>query len=320
MSGPRPAWLRAALGPALPLYRALRRLPRRHWYGLPRPRWWPRGWAWAVGPSHQHDGRAVTLFAGGQPALFVPVTYGRYRGHMFAGHLRPTAGELRARLRALGLDPAKAELLAAVSSLEGGFDTLHTYGQARIAWGFIQFTGTGGLPALLARLKREAPQLFARYFQPAGLDVEPGRLVVKAGRRRLRGWRALNHLHGEPALWLPFVRAGQDPAVQDLQIRAAYEHYLLRAGALAVEAHGARHVLGELLAGQPDGEALLFDRAVSRGLAHTQRLFQRAVRQVDLGAPSAAADLLAASHRLDPGYQPRWAALQRALAGARDED
>jgi hypothetical protein len=149
--------------------------------------------------------------------------------------------------------------------------------------------------------------------------VEPGRLVVKAGRRRLRGWQALNHLHGEPALWLHFVRAGQDPAVQDLQIRAAYEHYLLRAGALAVEAHGIRWVLGELLAGQPEAEAILYDRAVARGLAHTQRLFQRAARQVDLSAPSAAADLLAASHQLDPGYQPRWEALQRALAGAHDE-
>jgi hypothetical protein len=256
----------------------------------------------------------VTLFAGGRQFTFVPVTFGRFRGHVHKGQASPTATYLAERLEALGLDPTKARLLAATSSLEGGFDTFHTYGHARVAWGMVQFTATGGLPALLTRLKAEAPATFDRYFRAAGLEVEPGLLVVRTGASVRRGWQALNHLHGEPALWLAFVRAAQDPAVQDMQIRAAYEHYLLRSGQLLVEKAGQRYTLGGLLAGEPLGEALLFDLAVAHGLTHTQRLFQRAVRQVNLESSGAAEELMAVGLRLDSAYAPRWEALKRALA------
>ena len=241
----------------------------------------------------------------------MPVSYGRYRGHRFDGWLRPTAAEMTAHLAAQGLDPAAGALLAAVSSLEGGFDALQTYGRGRMVWGCIQFTGTGGLPALMLRLRDWAPEQYATYFQAAGIDAAPGGLLeVRSGRRTWRGWQALTRLHDEPALWKPFLLAAHDPAIQAGQVRAAYEHYLLPARALTVTVAGQAYALGPLLAGHPLGEATLFDHAVSHGPAATRRLFQRAARQTGGRDPAA---LLAAAHALEPGDQSRWLALERAL-------
>ena len=83
----------------------------------------------------------------------------------------------------------------------------------------------------------------------------------------------------------------------------------LPARALSVRVAGQTVALGALLAGTPLGEAALFDRAVSSGLAYTRRLFQRAARHV--GRPEAAA-ILAAARRLDAVNESRWQALQRA--------
>jgi hypothetical protein len=312
---PRLDWRRLLTWPARRAYRELDALRRGRLYGFSRPGWWPRERAWPFGPIHPHDGRQVTVMVGGQHYPFVPVTYGRYRGHMYAGRLRPSAAELAGRLQALGLDPGAAILLAAVSGLEGGFDAVQTYGRARFAWGFIQFTGLGGLPLLMQRIHSFEPERFERYFRASGIDCEPGRMVVIDGRQWLRGWRALNRLHDEPRLWKPFLLAGQDPAIQDVQIRAAYEHYLLRARALTVRLAGQSYTLGALMASQPLGEAFLFDTAVAGGLAHTARLFRRAARAAAARSPEDAAGLLTSALALEPNYLPRWAALQRALAG-----
>src|SRR5690349_24527213 len=95
--GRRP-WRHWLGGPARRAARALAGWRQGRWYGLDRPAWWPRGRAWPLGPAHPHNGRQITLVAGGQRYEFTPVAYGRYRGHRFAGHLRPGAGLLAERL------------------------------------------------------------------------------------------------------------------------------------------------------------------------------------------------------------------------------
>ena len=307
MNPPRPLWQRALTWPARRALRWWRSQRAGRWQGWAQPRWWPAARPWPWGLRHPHDGRQVTIFVAGREHVFVPVTYGRYRGHRCDGHLRPTAAEVSAHLAGQGLDPSAGPLLAAISRLEGGFDAVQTYDRARFSWGFIQFAGTGGLPRLLLRLKAQAPEAWAAYFAPARLDVtSAGVLLVGAAR----GWRTLTRLHDEPALWKVFVLAGHDPAVQAVQVGAAYEHYLLPARALTVGLGGREVALGLLLGPHPLGEAALVDHAVHRGLAYTRRLFQRAARQV--GRPDPAA-LLAAARALEPGDAERWAALERAL-------
>lgn len=310
MSAPRPLWQRALTWPARRTARWWHSLRAGRWQGWARPRWWPRARPWPFGLQHPHDGRQVVIFVAGREHVFVPATFGRYRGHRHDGTLRPSAAEVAALLAGQGLDPAAGALLAAVSSVEGGFDALQTYDRARFSWGFMQFAGTGGLPALMRRLRDWAPEQFAAYFQAAGIDAAPGSLVVQAEGRAWRGWQALTRLHDEPALWKPFLLAAHDPAIQAGQVRAAYEHYLLPARALTVTVAGRAHALGPLLAAHPLGQAALTDHAVHRGLAYTARLFQRAARLA--GAPDAAA-VLAAARGLEPGDQARWQALERAL-------
>jgi peptidoglycan endopeptidase LytF len=260
---------------------------------------------------HPHADRQVTIFIAGRQAVFNPVRFGRYQGHRFDGVLRPTAAELAALLSAQGLDPAAAPMLAATSRQEGGFDALNTYDRARVSWGFIQFSGTGGLPRLLARLKAAEPERFARYFGAAGLDIDSEALIVRAGDRDWRGWQALTRIHDEPTLWKPFLLAAHDPAVQAAQVRAAYESYWLPAQAIAVRAGGQTQTLGELFAAHPMGQAAAFDRAVFAGLRYTHELFQRAARQV--GRLDAAA-IVAAARQLESDDHARWQALADALA------
>ena len=163
----------------------------------------------------------------------------------------------------------------------------------------------------MLRLRTLAPDEYATYFQAAGVDAAPGMLLVRSGSKQLRGWQALTRLHDEPALWKPFLLAAHDPVVQAVQVRAAYEHYLLPVRRSSITVDGQTHALGPLLAGEPMGEAALFDHAVHRGLTYTSRLFQHAARQVGHADPAA---LLDAARRLEPGDQDRWVALERAMA------
>jgi peptidoglycan endopeptidase LytF len=258
------------------------------------------------------------VFAGGQRYEFTPVAYGRYRGHRFAGHLRPSTAMLAERLSALGLDPAPAPIFAAVSSLEGGFDALQTFDRARLSWGFIQFAGTGGLPALLRLLDEREPFYYQHFFRAAGIDVAGSVLSVSAGGRHWRGGQALNRLHDEPARWKQFLLAAQEPAVQDVQIRAAHDHYWQRALALRVPLGGQPQTLGALLASHPLGQAVLFDRAVNKGLGYAEKLFRAAAEQAHARAADPIA-LLEAARKLEPRYAARWTALERALAEQRGE-
>jgi hypothetical protein len=311
----RPQWQRT-LGRPVRLVQGQWRAARAgRWYGWTRPEWWPSDRHWPFGVSHPHDGRHVTIFVGGRSYDFAPATYGRYRGHRFDGELRPSAQEVATHLDRQGLDPAAAPLLAAVSSLEGGFDAWQTYDRARCSWGFIQFAGPGGLPSLMWRMRLLAPEQYESYFLSAGIEAEPGGLVVRTDARVRRGWGALVSLHDEPALWKPFVHAAHDPVVQGVQVRAAYEHYLLPIRARTITIRGQLHPLGPLLDPAPMGEAALFDHAVHRGPAYTTRLFQHAAHQVGRADPAA---ILLAARQLEPGDQARWAGLERALAAAND--
>lgn len=311
----RPQWQRTLGRPVRLVQNRWRGVRAGRWYGWSRPEWWPRDRPWPFGARNPHDGRHVTIFVGGHQYEFRPATYGRYRGHRFDGIIRPTVTDIAGHLAEQGLDPSVAAIFTAVSSIEGGFDAWQTYDRAWCSWGFVQFAGTSGLPAVLTRLKSLAPGHYDQYFGRAGIDVARGVLVVGTNGTLRRGWRALVRLHDDPALWRPFVQAAHDPVVRGVQVRTAYERYLLPVRERPITIGRRSYALGALIGEVPLGEAALFDHAVHRGLTYTQRLFQRAGHEVGRPDPD---EILAVARRLEPRDQERWLTLERALGAPRE--
>jgi hypothetical protein len=251
--------------------------------------------------------------ASGRRFAFLPAAYGRYRGHVYRGEPAPDAADLVRRLERLDLPTAAARPLAAVSSFEGGFDSIQTCDHARFCWGFIQFAAFGGLPRLLHGIKTVEPALFERYFHAVGLDVDRGWIVIRRGGGTVRGTVAANLLHDEPRLWRAFLLAAQEPAVRDLQVKAAHDHYYAAILAQALALPFGTVVLGELFAGDEYGRAVLLDRAVQRGLGSTLGLLAAAARRAELRATDDPRRLLAAASALEPGNQGRWQGLKAAF-------
>lgn len=259
--------------------RTLDRWHRGHIYGWQQPAWWPDRWSWNIGPLGPHDGKSVVIFVGGARYEFVPITWERYRGHMCAGRLRPDPSDLADRLARLNHPTSAARALATISGFEGGFDSIQTYDRAKFSWGFIQFSATGGLPRLLQNVKLRARDVFDTCFASRGLDVDEARLTVRVGGRTLQGRAVHDRLHDDPSLWTGFLQASRLSEVQDLQVDAAYENYYAFPLTQCVPLGQRDVALGTLFATDEFGKALVCDRAVHRGLAHTIGLFRSAAHQ-----------------------------------------
>jgi hypothetical protein len=249
----------------------------------------------------------------GRSFAFQPAAHGRYRGHVYRGEPAPDATELAQRLERLELPTAAARPLAAVSSFEGGFDSIQTCDQARFCWGFIQFAAFGGLPRLLHNIKAAEPALFERCFHAAGLDVDRGRILTRCHGGVAWGTAAVNQLHDEPRLWRAFLMAAQEPAVRDLQVRAAHDHYYAGILERILVLPFGTVILGELFADDEYGRAVLLDRAVQRGVGATLALLTDAARRARSRATDDPRRLLEAASALEPNNRRRWQALKSAF-------
>ena len=278
-----------------------------------RPAWWPSSRVWPFGPRGSHAGRSVVISVGGRRLEVLPAAWGRYRGHMFRGERWPDEATLAMRLGALGLPVTAAKAFATVSSFEGGFDSLQTFDHSRFCWGFIQFGATGGLPRLLYRIKAADPALFGARFAAAGIDVDARGLETRGPHGPLRGAAAVHHLRGEPRLWKAFVLAADEPAVQDAQIRSAYDDYYARVLAQPVALPSGTVTWGTLFPDDGLERAALFDRAVQRGAAFALDLFGRAARQARVDSPDNAPRLLDVAMQLEPDHRRRWDRLRQAF-------
>jgi len=251
---------------------------RGHFYGWRRPRWWPDSLGWP-GPRSPHDNKSVVIFAGPARYEFVPAVMGRYTGHVYYGCLRPEAAEVAERMARLGLPSDPAPALAAISAFEGGFDSIQTYDSGKFAWGFIQFTATGGLPRLLHEIKTSTPDLFDQYFRAFGFDIIEGVITLRVDGRQLDGRAVHDRLHDDPALWTPFLRASLLSPVQDAQVKTAYEFYYAHPLTATVTLDQDEVRLGDLFADSAYGRAVVCDRSVNRGVGHTTALFKKAARR-----------------------------------------
>jgi len=131
-----------------------------------------------------HDGRTLAYTC--NIATRPKYAYFRFTEGVMSGGTRvrqlPKA-ELDNLLRLAGISDSEAKVFAAVSLLEGGFDSLNTYDTGFVSVGFIQFAsltaGAGSLGQVLLRHKTVNPTEFQRDFRQFGLDVSPiGQLVA----------------------------------------------------------------------------------------------------------------------------------------------
>jgi peptidoglycan hydrolase-like protein with peptidoglycan-binding domain len=134
------------------------------------------------------------------------------------------------KLRALKVTQSEINVMIAVAENEGNLDAINTWDNAFLSFGLFQWTagtgsGKGELPALLARVKDEDPDLFEKYCGQHGLDVAEVTPGPVYGYFSLRGTRiktpaAKAQLRQAPWAFY-FWLAGQDPAVQAMEIKHA---------------------------------------------------------------------------------------------------
>ena len=191
-----------------------------------------------------------------------------------------------ATLARAGLGASLRRVLRAVCVNEGGFDAVNTRDSGVLSFGLLQWclgagTGAGELGGLLARIAREEPASFERYFRAHGLDVDDTAWlegVVQRCHLRLDG-RRLDDEASRNALRAPlwayrFWRAAHDARIRRCQLRhaaARIDSFL----PLPRAALGGRRV-AELLSSEL-GVALLLDEHVNRP-AHVPATLLQAYR------------------------------------------
>ncbi len=203
------------------------------------------------------------------------------------------------QLRALGVSGSEINLMIAVAENEGNLDAVNTWDNSFLSFGLFQWTAGAGttrgeLPALLARVKAEERDQFDKYFGQHGLDVadiKPGDYMSSStgpitGRFRLRGHMLKTAADKEQlrhALWaFYFWRAGQDPAIQAIEVK----HALGRLEQFySTDAYKVGdHRVSDLVTSEY-GVGLILDNHVNRP-SHVRQILAKALTQTGLPDPS----------------------------------
>jgi hypothetical protein len=135
--------------------------------------------------------------------------------------------------RRAGIDVSTWNVMSAVSSLEGGFDSINTYDTGYISCGFIQFTsgagGAGSLANVLLKHKQQDPAAFGRDFRRFGIEVTDNGVLVcvdPATGTELVGPGAVQAVIKDKRLTGVFVHAGrQSLSFKVAQVLVAKDRY-----------------------------------------------------------------------------------------------
>lgn len=124
--------------------------------------------------------------------------------------------EMEAIFKQAGLTESERKIMASVSLLEGGFDSVNTYDTGFVSVGLIQFAclkdGSGALGRMLRTYKQKNDDGFDRDFRKYGIDVDTdGKLAVidPATGAELSGPVAAAKVIDDKRLISVFQRAGQ---------------------------------------------------------------------------------------------------------------
>lgn len=222
---------------------------------------------------------------GGTPLVYeAPISinsrYGSYRfdqGIISGGEplRRMPAADLNSLMLSAGLTQFQANVIGAVSRLEGGFDAVNTYDTGYVSVGFIQFTtgalGTGSLGDVLATEKAANPTAFVRDFHERGIDVTPAHIyavVDPATGAELSGADAVQDTIRDPRLMAAFQAAGRrSQAFRIAQIQTAKTGYYPADDPITVLLPNGTSLSGHVrdVLKSEAGMATAFDRKVNTG-------------------------------------------------------
>jgi hypothetical protein len=202
--------------------------------------------------------------------------YYRFReGIMDAGTpIRPQLDKLVPLFEKAGVDESKLRIFSAVSSLEGGFDSINTYDTGYVSVGFIQFAslggGSGSLGQVMLDMKKESPVDFQNNFRRFGLDVTPkgelAALNLETGQIKI-GSEANAEIINNRRYGSTFVRAGKFcEAFKLAQIRVAMSQYYPAEDTVTVTLNGVPQTgkIKDFITTEA-GLATLMDRKVNTG-------------------------------------------------------
>lgn len=173
-----------------------------------------------------------------------------------------------------GMTPFERKVMAAVSLLEGGFESVNTYDTGFVSVGFIQFaslqSGTGSFGQKLARYKRDCPTEFQANFRRFGIDVRDSGEVVALDIDtgvELSGADAVNQIIHDKRLIAVFQRAGTKcDKYRICQLRTAKELYYPADDVITITVNGKimSGKVGSIIQSEA-GMATLMDRKVNTG-------------------------------------------------------
>lgn len=185
-----------------------------------------------------------------------------------------TIDDLRPLFTKAGVSDSELRVMAAVSLLEGGFDSLNTYDTGYVSVGFIQFAslgkGAGSLGQVLLTMKAANPQAFERDFKRYGLDVDASgtlmALDIESGLT-CTGAEANSLIIKDKRLAAVFARAGKvcEP-FKIAQIQTAKARYYPADDDVTVTIAGVPRILKVRdIVKTEAGMATLMDRKVNTG-------------------------------------------------------
>lgn len=184
-------------------------------------------------------------------------------------------------------------VIKAVSENEGKLEAINTWDNAFLTFGIFQWTlgtgkGTGELPALLVRLKKEHNTVFEEYFGQYELDVinfregaPKNKGITPSGFCTLKGIKLSKALQKEDLRTLEwayrFWFAGQNDTVRKIQIEMAMDR-------IHIFYRSPRHKINNRFISEyinsEQGVALLLDQHVNRP-GHVPKTLKQALDCLD---------------------------------------
>ncbi len=208
------------------------------------------------------------------PAMSPSYAYYRFPQGVAVYNAPAGDGDTREVFAAAGLTESEQRVAAAVSRLEGSFESINTYDTGFVSVGFLQFItfedGKHSLAEVLNREKADKPDAFATDFHKYGIDMSPDGVITAVDPNtgaELIGPEAVHKIVDDKRLIAVFQRAGRHSrAFRVAQVMIAKSRYWPADDAISIQT-GPKVLTGKIsdVVRSEAGIATLFDRKVNRG-------------------------------------------------------
>jgi len=193
----------------------------------------------------------------------------------------------RPDLKDQGMTDSALNVMLGVSENEGNLDAINTWDNAFMTFGMFQWTigsgsAKGELPAMFKKIKDADAGLWQEYYGQHGLDIWSGTGAV-TGSLTLHGQiinsPAEKEQFRDPRWCFWFWKAGQDPRVQAISLRHAFDRIATFARSPGYQVNG--HDVADVVTSEY-GMALVLDNHVNRP-GYIKACLSQAMNQAGLG-------------------------------------